>query len=133
MGQHAASKRWDKEVTFVEAQNSRLRRCIICQASDAYEACSACDRHDMALIMPEHVWQESLGGVPVAEDVYVEDLSEVRVGCGEDGMGCQKASVVDEDCSCPHCFLDFLGHRVDFGRVSDVALEEFEAGICRLR
>lgn len=87
----------------------------------------------MALVVSEHVWQESFGGVPVAEDVYIEDLSEVRVGCGEDCMGCQKPCIIDEDRRCPHCFLDFLSHRVDFGRVSDVAFEEFEAGICRPR
>jgi hypothetical protein len=41
----------------------------------------------MALVMAKHVWQESFRGVPVAEDVYIENLSEIRVGCGKDGMG----------------------------------------------
>jgi len=63
----------------------------------------------MALVVSEHVWQESFGGVPVAEDVYIEDLSEVRVGRSEDGVGCQKPCIIDEDGRCPHRFFDLLG------------------------
>lgn len=70
----------------MEAENGRLRRTVIRQTSDTNEARSTCDCHDMALVVTKHIWQERFGGIPVAEHIYIEDLPEIHVGCGENGV-----------------------------------------------
>lgn len=81
----------------MEREHRRLTGAVIDQSRHGDEARCAGDGDDLAFLLSDHVRQERLDGVKIAEEVDAEELLQVLGRRLEDGVGMGDTSVVDED------------------------------------
>lgn len=83
----------------------------------------------MSLVLSNHVRQEGLDRVPIAQDIYIEELTQVCVRGVKDGVAGEDAGVVDEDAGSAEDGFNLLCCRVYSFWVRNVAVEELDSGV----
>ncbi|KAB8349495.1 hypothetical protein FH972_023521 [Carpinus fangiana] len=101
---------------LVEGHRAGLCAAVVDHAGDGRVRGHGGGRDDVALLALDHVGQELAHGVPVGDQVDVEDLLKVGIGHVDDVEGLADAGVVDQDRGGADLLTDALGNLVHVGR-----------------
>lgn len=117
----------------MERENSSLACRVVCETSNPDKTCCTGNGHNVAFVLLQHIRQERLNSIPIAQHIYIENLPKKVVVGAQYSMRSQDSRVVDKNTGLTQSRLDFLCCRVDRSGTGDVTREELDVCICRSR
>lgn len=108
----------------MESHDTSFGDTVVYHTSRVDKTGHACSADHVTLLVLDHIGQESLSGVPVADQVDLEDLVEEVGGHVDNIEGLANTGVVEKDGWCAQVSLDPCGDLVYVLRAGDIALVE---------